>query len=90
MHQRLQRPRDVAIVDKDILRDVERDVAALQVTSLVIFHSLAKNEILRASRRPNRIGLHKAHAVQRPWQRRWAKEVAGNGNPAQLIDCDRS
>ena len=61
----MQRLRDVAVVDKDILFNIESFVSPFKVTRLIVLNALSQDQVLRARRRTNGIGLHKTHFVQR-------------------------
>jgi hypothetical protein len=89
VHQRIQRARNVPVVDETIFFDVERGIAPFEFAGFIILHSMAEDQILRACRRSNRISLNEAHLVQCTLQRSWTEEVASNSVTPQIIDSDR-
>ena len=64
MHQRLDRAGDEAIRDEIILRYVELCVAAFEVAGVVAVHTMAQDEVLRAGRRADGVGLDEAESLQ--------------------------
>jgi len=68
MHQRLHRSGHKAVVDDEVLVNVERGVAALQIARAVIGNAVAQGKVLRACRRADRIGLDEAERVERALQ----------------------
>jgi hypothetical protein len=94
MHQRLQFARDESVVDKEVFLYSETiaaktGVAPLEIPNPIIFHAMPQDQVLRPSRRPNRIRLHKSHPMQHPLQRGWNKKALRNREPPQMIKCDR-
>src|SRR5215211_313188 len=59
VHQRLQRPRNVTVVDEEVLFDIKSLVAAFKIAGMIIIDPVAQDQILRACRGTNRIRLHK-------------------------------
>jgi hypothetical protein len=86
MHKPLQRPRDEAVVDEVVLFDVERWVTAFQVTRPVADDPMAQDQILRACRRTDRIGLNKGHRLESSFQACWFDEVPRDRKPPECIE----
>ena len=89
MHQRLQRSCDIAVVDKEILFDIERRVAAFEITGTIIFNAMPQDQILRAGGSTNRIGLHEAHALQGAIECCRFREIPRDRESPQVVDSDR-
>src|SRR6185436_12550412 len=88
MHQRLQRARDVTVVDEEILFEIERCVKSFKITRPVILHAMPQNQILRACGGTNRIGLHKPHPLQGILERCWFREVSRDCKASQIVEID--
>src|SRR5688500_5081237 len=71
MHQRLYRPRDVAVVDEKIFFDIECCVATFEIGGVIVFDAVPEDQILRSRRSANRICLHEAHGLESAIQRGW-------------------
>jgi hypothetical protein len=56
-------PRDKSVGIQIVLLDVERRILALEVAGAIALDPVAKNQILRARRRANRIGLYEAEPI---------------------------
>ena len=86
MHQAEHAVGDEAVVDEEVLVDVEAGVPALQIARAVVRHPVPQRQILRARRRSNRVGLHEPECVERLRQGcRW-KEAPRDRVPAQFVD----
>ncbi len=83
MHQSDQCVRCEAVIDEEVFRDRELRVFGFQVSGTVIFDAMTKNEVLRACRRPDGIGLNVAELVQCGLQRRGRKQSSANRVRAQ-------
>ena len=88
MHQRLQRPRQEAVRDENILLEAELPVEAFEVAGAVVLDAMAQHQILRASRRPDRVGLHKAQPLKGAFQSCGREEGAGNSKAPQVGEGD--
>src|SRR5579864_1889220 len=86
MHQRLYGSCHEAIDDEEVLLDAELRVETFEVTGTVILDSMAKDQVLSARRRADRIGLHKAQPVEGAFQRGGCEEAAGDGKAAQVVE----
>src|SRR5204862_1700896 len=64
VHQTVDAARHEAVVDEDVLFDVERVIQALEIPGAVAGDAMAQREGLRARRRANRICLHEAERVE--------------------------
>jgi hypothetical protein len=89
VHQRLVLRRHETVVDEEVFFDAEACIAPLQVAGAVAFHAVAQCQVLRARRSADRVGLHEAELVHRALQRGRGEEAAGDGEAAQLVQCDR-
>ena len=89
VHQRRGRARQEAVVDEEVLLHRQPRVAALQLAGTVVAHAVAQDQVLRARRRAQRVGLHEAQALQRLWQRAGREQRAGHGVAAQVVESDR-
>src|SRR2546423_1529208 len=69
MHQRLQGAGHEAVVDEDILLDIQRGVSAFEIAGAIIPDAMAQDQVLRARRSADRIGLHETEALQCALQR---------------------
>src|SRR5215470_16458088 len=62
MHQCLQLTRHEPIIDEEVFFDAEPNVSALQITCAVILDPMPQDQVLRSSRRANRVRLNKLHS----------------------------
>jgi len=60
VHQGVHAAGHEAVVDEEVLFDAELRVAAFEVAGAVVLDAMAQYQILSASRRADRIGLHEA------------------------------
>src|ERR1700733_5000256 len=85
MHQRLQGIRHETVVNEDVFLDAELRVIAFQIPGAVVLHSMAKGKVLSASRRADRVGLHKAQPIDGAFQGGGCEEAAGDGVAPQVV-----
>ena len=84
MHERLHGARHEAVVDEDVLLDVEGRVAALEIAGTIAADAGPERQILSARRRADRIGLHEAQRVDRPIERRRREQAAADGEAPEV------
>src|ERR1700733_10953351 len=89
MHQRLQLARYESVVDEEVFVDVEFGVAALQISRAIAFDAMTQDQVLRASRRANRIGLHESHMVKSTFQRGRRQQTTHDRKAPQVVEGDR-
>ena len=91
MHEGLQGARQEAVVDEEVLLDVERRVEAFEVARSVALDAVPQRQVLRARRSADRVRLHEAQLLERTLQRGRREEAAGDGKPAQVAkgDCHK-
>src|SRR5215217_707385 len=89
MHEGLEGSGNVAVIDEEIFFDVERRVAAFEITGAIVIDAVTEDQILCPCGSANRIGLHKAHALQGAIECCWLREVASDGESSQVVDRDR-
>src|SRR5215217_3790442 len=75
MHQAEDRISNEAVIDEKVLVDIESGVLALEIADAVVGDPMTKHQILRPSRRANRVGLHEADGLECIRQRRRGKET---------------
>ena len=87
---RMQQPvgfaRHEAVGVEEILLQPEPAEAAFQVARPIAGHTMPQDQILRARRRPDRIGLHEARRADRPRQRRRRRQRTEHRLTAQSLD----
>src|ERR1041384_1294287 len=88
MHQRLQRSRDVAVVDEEVLFDVECWIASLEIAGAIVFDTMPQDQILRARGRPTRIGLREAHLLERSIECSGLWEIPCDRVAPQIVESD--
>ena len=66
--------------------DVESRVETLEITGAITGDAMAQREILRARRRPDRVGLDEAERVERALQRRRREEAARDRKAPQVVE----
>jgi hypothetical protein len=59
---------------------------AFEIAGAIAVHAVAKRQILRASRRTDRIGLYKGQRIERALKCGGRKEAARDGESAQLVE----
>ena len=64
MHQRLQSPRDVAVVDEEVFLDVECCVTAFEIPGAIVFDAVPQNQVLRSCGRADRVSLKKTKPLK--------------------------
>lgn len=79
--------RQETVVDEEGLFDLQARVAPLQLAGAIVFHALREDEILRASRRPHRVGLDKAQACDGPRQAGDLEKAARDRVAAKLREA---
>src|SRR5262245_20531697 len=75
MHQMKQPVGHEAVVDEEVLVHAQARVAALQIAGAVVRDTVPERQVLRACRRPNRVGLDEPESFERLWQRGRRKEA---------------
>ncbi len=88
VHEGLQGAGQEAVVDEDVLLDVEPRVAALQVADAIALDAVAQDQVLRARRGADRVRLHEAELVEGAFQGGRTEEAAGDGKAAQVAEGD--
>ena len=86
VHQRLHGAGDEAVVHEEVLVDVETGIATLEIAGAVAGHAMPQREVLRARRRPDRVGLHEAERVERALQRGRREQAARDGAAPQVVE----
>ena len=89
VHQRLQSTRDITVVHKEIFFNIELRITTLEIARVIILHTMSQYQILRACRRPNRIGLYKPHLLKGAIKCGWLGKIPRDGIPPQVIERDR-
>src|ERR1700675_715512 len=89
MHQHMQRARHKAVVDEEVLFQLELRVAALEVSRTIALHAMAQREVLCTGRRADRVGLNETQLLDRPSQSGRLEQRASNGVAAQGVERDR-
>ena len=89
VHQFVKRPRQIAIVDEEILLHRQFRIASLEVTGTIVRDPMAQREILRPCRRANRIGLHESQLVDGLAKRGGLEQGTRYGVTAQMIQRER-
>ncbi len=90
VHQRLDPRRDEAVVDEDVLGDVERRIPPLEIAGAVARDAVPQDQVLGSRRGADGIRLHEAEPIDRARQRRRPEQAAGDGEAAQVVECHRS
>src|SRR6185369_16053019 len=88
MHKRLQRARDVAVVDEEIFFNIERRVAAFQITGAIVFDAMSQDKILRACWRANRISLDELHLLKCAIERCRFWKITRDRESSQVVETD--
>jgi hypothetical protein len=65
VHQQIQRPRNVPVVNEEILFNIERRIPAFEFASFVVVDTVAEDEVLRPGGCSDGIRLNESHPVQR-------------------------
>ena len=88
MHERVSGAWNEAVVDEEILLDVQRGVAAIEVSCTITGDAMAQREVLRTCRRADRIGLHEAETLDRGLQADRREETAHDRVAAKFGEGD--
>ena len=86
MHQRLQRAGDEAVVDEEVLVNVEARVATFEIAGAIARDAVAERQILSPGRRADRIRLDKRERIECALERGRRKQTARDGESAQLVE----
>jgi hypothetical protein len=86
MHQREMPSRQEAVVDEGVFLDLQLRVAALEVAGAVAGDAVAQDQVLRARRRADRVGLDEAELVDRATERRRLEQRSRDGVAAQVVE----
>src|SRR5580704_16119924 len=89
MHQRLQFARNEAVIDEEVFVDVELGVSSLQISCAIALNAMTQDQVLRTSRRANRIGLHESHVVKSAFKRGRRKQTTRDRKAPQVVEGDR-
>ena len=89
VHERLQRASDVAVVDEEVLFDVERGVATFKIAGVIVCDAMSQDQILCACRGANGIGLHETHLLERAIECGRFGKVPRDSVTAQVVQSDR-
>ena len=89
MHQRVQGSRHEAVVDEDVLLDVEGRVETFEVAGAVTLDAVSQGQILRARGRADRVGLHEPQVIEGALQRCGWEEAAADSKAPQPVQRDR-
>jgi hypothetical protein len=84
-----RRARQEAIVDEEVFFQRQPRVAALQLAGAVVAHAVAQDQVLRARRCAQRIGLHEAQAADGRRQRGGREQRTRQRMAAQVVERDR-
>src|SRR4026209_2205290 len=68
MHQVEHAVGHKAVVDEEVLVDVQTRVPALQIARAIVRHAVPRGQILSACGRANRVSLYKTECLERPGQ----------------------
>src|SRR5262245_32623810 len=86
MHQGLHGASKEAVVDEEVLVNIEVAIPSLQIAGAISLHSMAERQVLRPGGRADRIGLHETERIQRALQCAGWKKAARDGRAAQVIE----
>ena len=86
VHQTLQSARHEAIVDEEVLVNVEAGVVALEIAGTVAGDAVAQREILGSCWCADRIRLHETQDVQRTLKRGRLEEAASDGGAPDVVE----
>ena len=87
MHQRVQPAGHEPVVDEYVFFDGHRRVAALEIAGTIAVDARPQRQILRASRRLDRIGLHETQPVDCPFERGRDEQAAADGKTANVVEA---
>ena len=88
MHQPLQRPRDIPVVDERVFFNIETCIPALEIAGAIILHPLTKDQILRTRRGTNRVSLDKPHLLERAIESCKFGKITCDGEPSHVVNGD--
>src|SRR5437879_611481 len=77
--------REESVIDEVVFLDREFRVTPLQIAGAIVFYSMAQNQILRARRRPDRVGLHEAELSDGTRECGWREQRSRHGVAAQVV-----
>ena len=60
------RARQEAVVDEEVLFQRQAWLSPFQITGAIAGDAMPQRKVLRARRRPDRVGLHEAQPLDRP------------------------
>jgi len=90
MHERLELPRDIAVVDEEVLFDFEANVdlpvQPLEVAGALAPDAVPKDQVLGAGGSADRIRLHEPHPIEGAFERRRREEAARDGEAAKVFE----
>jgi hypothetical protein len=89
MHQGLEVARHEAVGVEEVLLDAEARVALFQIAGAVAFCPVAQDQVLRARRGTDRVGLDETEAQQGVPERRGREKASGDGESPQVGGADR-
>ena len=78
MHERVDLPRDEAVVDEEVLLDAQRVIAPFEIAGPVALGAMSESQILCPRRRADGVGLHETEALDRALQGDRGEEAAGD------------
>jgi hypothetical protein len=80
---------DEAVVDEDILVDIEIDIVSFEIAGAITGDAVPKRQILRSRRSPDRIRLNESEYLERPRERRWAEQASRDRIAADPVEVAR-
>ena len=86
MHEHLDRPRQKAVIDEEVLFDLELRITALQIAGAIAAHAVPQDQILSTSWRANRIRLNEPKLANGAGEGRRRKQAASDGVGTQARD----
>jgi hypothetical protein len=88
MHERENRARNEAVIDDEILLDIEHGIAPVEIARAIAGDAVAQHQVLRTCRRTDRIGLHEPAVLDCLLQIDRREETARDRVAAKLGDAD--
>ena len=89
MHEHLDRARQKAVIDEEVLFDLELRIAALQIAGAIAAHAVPQDQILSTSWRANGIRLYEPKLANGAGESRRRKQAAIDGVGTQARDRHR-
>ena len=86
MHQLVHSAGDEAVVDEDVLFDVECRIIPLEIAGTIVLDAVAERQVLRPRRRADRISLHETKRIERARQRRRRGKMAPDRESAKVVE----